>query len=517
MLCALTDHAIERRIGAFLEHPWNHSNVESGLGTHYHLEDVMEADTKRGWELLGHAREEYRSGSVRSSWETARVVAAIARKAGDGELLADAALVVNEPIIGAWDLAAQRHSLCLEALDLIGDRDPVRAERLRTLVAVTQSPWHSHPGNPLRALDPADADKRARELHARHAAAIGAAGVQARLDIANDLMELADATRREEDAAWALLWRLDACAQLGLRVELNAELMRLSSHAVMLSSPAWEWRVAAARASMALLDGHLDDVPVLAAAALRCGTAAGLEEATFVDLVLRARFAVQTQTGLHDIEPEVRRVLSGAPFFAHGWHAEILLASGRTDEAAAIWRALAPRLPDFPTNSIEWLVAMAGYADLCASLGDTVTAPYLVERLVPYADQHAWGGIVGPYEGPVALFLGRLTALLGDHTAARSHFTLAVEQADRVHAPYFGDAARRELRDLQQRGHPLTLREYDVARLVTDGLTNRQIAARLVLSERTVENHVSNILRKLGLSTRTAIAARMRVDAKPSP
>jgi DNA-binding CsgD family transcriptional regulator/tetratricopeptide (TPR) repeat protein len=57
--------------------------------------------------------------------------------------------------------------------------------------------------------------------------------------------------------------------------------------------------------------------------------------------------------------------------------------------------------------------------------------------------------------------------------------------------------------------HPsaLTRREREVAKLVTRGLTNRQIAEELVLSERTVENHVSNILKKLKLSSRAEVAA----------
>jgi DNA-binding NarL/FixJ family response regulator len=53
----------------------------------------------------------------------------------------------------------------------------------------------------------------------------------------------------------------------------------------------------------------------------------------------------------------------------------------------------------------------------------------------------------------------------------------------------------------------ITRRELDVLRLLSEGLTNRQIAARLVISEHTVHRHVTNILRKLDLPSRTAAAA----------
>ena len=56
---------------------------------------------------------------------------------------------------------------------------------------------------------------------------------------------------------------------------------------------------------------------------------------------------------------------------------------------------------------------------------------------------------------------------------------------------------------------PLTRREREVAELVGEGLTNRQIARELVLSERTVEKHVANILKKLGLHSREQVAASM--------
>jgi DNA-binding NarL/FixJ family response regulator len=52
----------------------------------------------------------------------------------------------------------------------------------------------------------------------------------------------------------------------------------------------------------------------------------------------------------------------------------------------------------------------------------------------------------------------------------------------------------------------LTDRETDVLRLVAKGLTARQIAERLVLSHRTVENHVQSTLRKLQLHNRVELA-----------
>jgi non-specific serine/threonine protein kinase len=57
-----------------------------------------------------------------------------------------------------------------------------------------------------------------------------------------------------------------------------------------------------------------------------------------------------------------------------------------------------------------------------------------------------------------------------------------------------------------QHGKGLTLRESDVAELVAQGLTNREIASRLAIRERTVEVHLSNAFRKLELHTRTDLA-----------
>ena len=53
---------------------------------------------------------------------------------------------------------------------------------------------------------------------------------------------------------------------------------------------------------------------------------------------------------------------------------------------------------------------------------------------------------------------------------------------------------------------PLSRREMEVAELVADGATNAQVAARLFISERTVESHLASIFNKLGVDTRLQVA-----------
>ncbi|TMR24993.1 response regulator transcription factor [Nonomuraea turkmeniaca] len=55
----------------------------------------------------------------------------------------------------------------------------------------------------------------------------------------------------------------------------------------------------------------------------------------------------------------------------------------------------------------------------------------------------------------------------------------------------------------------LSARELEVARMVSAGATNREIAARLFITEGTVKNHVSSVLRKLGLRDRTQLALHL--------
>jgi DNA-binding NarL/FixJ family response regulator len=121
--------------------------------------------------------------------------------------------------------------------------------------------------------------------------------------------------------------------------------------------------------------------------------------------------------------------------------------------------------------------------------------------------------------GRTETLAGRALGQAGRREAAiesleRAHAGLAAARANR----YRDDAARalRALGSRPRRQPPggarsdgigaLTRRERQVAELVAGGLTNRRIAERLVLSEKTVETHLSRILAKLGVASRVAVA-----------
>ncbi len=96
----------------------------------------------------------------------------------------------------------------------------------------------------------------------------------------------------------------------------------------------------------------------------------------------------------------------------------------------------------------------------------------------------------------------------GDAERARSLLTTAGKAARSLGMAPFAAKISKLTRHLAEAAEPISLtrREWDVAELVAQGLTNREIAERLFLSERTVENHVQHILTKLNLSNRSQVA-----------
>lgn len=83
-----------------------------------------------------------------------------------------------------------------------------------------------------------------------------------------------------------------------------------------------------------------------------------------------------------------------------------------------------------------------------------------------------------------------------------------VRAAARGETVLSGDVATRLMGRLRDPGRSLTARETEVLRLVADGLSNKDIAARLTLTEATVKSHLVHVFTKLGVGSRTAAVAR---------
>ena len=99
----------------------------------------------------------------------------------------------------------------------------------------------------------------------------------------------------------------------------------------------------------------------------------------------------------------------------------------------------------------------------------------------------------------------RARAVLGDPAAAAAWAAGRAMSLDQAVAYALEDAP--EATQQPPATEPLTARQREVADLIAQGLTNRQIAERLVVSPHTVERHVEHILNRLGLTSRTQIAA----------
>ena len=171
-----------------------------------------------------------------------------------------------------------------------------------------------------------------------------------------------------------------------------------------------------------------------------------------------------------------------------------------------------------------------------AAIADAAGARAALAELIAIAEETD----SAPLAAGIAFARGVVEAACGAHEVARKHLEDGVDRFERAGLPFEAAEARTELakvlralgdakaaerearraddqferlgasgtaRRAARADGLLTARELEVLRLVAEGLSDREIADRLVLSPHTVHRHVSNILVKLGVSSRTAAAA----------
>ena len=188
--------------------------------------------------------------------------------------------------------------------------------------------------------------------------------------------------------------------------------------------------------------------------------------------------------------------------------AESLVALGRLEEAEAICGTLA----DSPVGALPWCRAMVGRcrALVASAGGDHEGAKASIELALT-----AHRSIPEPFEHARTRFVeGRIERRAHGWARARTAFTEAMEIFDQLGATRWAEKSAAELTRIPGRKSSedtLTATERAVAELVAQGLSNKEVAAKLFVTVRAVESNLTKVYAKLGLRSRTELASRLRI------
>lgn len=528
--------------------------------------DVADVE-ERSAALLGLATAAYRGSDLMTAMTACRQAAELAATAGRADVQAQAALVIEPVLVPEINLALRQ--LCEAALAALPADDV--ALRLRVTARLADLCHYlgdlaagSAACQDLEALAAGCDDQRAvaAALHARQLDASGPGGAEEREQLAVRLADAAQALPDPAELAWAHLWNVDVALQRGDLAQARREVDAATPLGADSGDVILGWQLRRAQATIAQAQARYDDAVRLAdeaaAPLIATGNPLGAMIWAGQQTVIRFHTGIDAEfaaaLGLADDTAPVPPVMATVQTLSD----TVVLASiGRTQRAAATYRSLGP-VAQWHVQPHAELFTWAFGVLATVALDERADLDAVRRRLAEHRGRHVatGAGCVG-YFGPVELWLGVAAAHLDEDDAAMADLTHAVEACEangaagfrtqaevalaQLHARRGGATEMRQARALATealqraellgmnpaaaaarallgRADPagsnaLTNREQQVVELLAEGLSNREIAKRLYLSERTAANHVQHILDKLGLTSRSQVGAWVRQTA----
>lgn len=290
-------------------------------------------------------------------------------------------------------------------------------------------------------------------------------------ELSDVTFELSDAIGRWRLPAETLRAEIDALE--GRSPEAQAALRAVIAEADRLGEKRWAWQARAAFGRVALADGDASSAADELRAARRLGAEAGFRHPG----VLRA------------VTDEV----------------EAAAAAGRLDQAEEALVAL-DGLGKPPPWAEPFLLRARGA--VLASRGELAEAETLLQRALALHPP----SFLPVHQGRTLLALGSVLRRMRRRTAARETLHRALALFEEVGATPWAGQARAEIGRIGGRpsaSGELTPSERRIAELVAEGRTNKEVAAILVVADRTIESALTQIYRKLGVRSRTELARKL--------
>jgi DNA-binding CsgD family transcriptional regulator/tetratricopeptide (TPR) repeat protein len=520
------------------------------------IEIGIRGEPERAGALLELGAASHRAGKATDALDAFASAAEIARALDSGTLLARAAIGYEEACWRPGVIRPDATQLLEEALAAIDDS----SEELRIGLLAGLSRALNFEGERERgALVRENAVALAREYGDRAGLAkvlVGsywARGTTPLGEILSMLTEARDLARELGDVeihADAMAWRVPTFVALCDLDSARAEVVVLRKMAEQTAQPFMHHVAEHYGSAIALCDGDLADAEAMAGHSHDWSRLLTGRDASGTHGI--QMFGVRREQGrLAELAPVIR-ILAGEAEREGPWRpglAAVLAELGMEREARRELSRLAAEGIDGYQASL-WLATLTYLTDACAAVGDERMAAVVYPELEPLAGTNVMIGHLVACYGAADRYLGMLAATMGEPGRAEEHFERAMEQNRRMgastwvaHTAYeygrfllgrgrgtrnYAQALLGEAAGLAERigmkgllgkirllGVPtsdvlpggLSAREAQILKLLTRGLSNREIGQELTISEHTAANHIRNILRKTDCANRTEAAS----------